>query len=282
MRELVRAHVEEKNRVLSQILESDTQVDFEALWSRLEFEAGILAPFVGNGSRTLYDALRRGEKVVFEGAQGVLLDQMHGTYPYVTSSSTVAGAALTGAGLGPREVSAVLGVAKAYSTRVGEGPFPSEMEESIAEEVRSRGKEFGTVTGRPRRCGWFDTVAMRRAVRISGIDALVLTKLDVLTGLRTIKVCTGYELDGVLLDDTPDQIEEYGRLRPRYVELPGWSEDISSVRRWADLPSTVQSFVTELARMSECPVTAVSVGPGREATIVVQVPPPLRPFWEGV
>jgi adenylosuccinate synthase len=278
MKEVVRAHVEEKNRLLGHVLESDTQVDFESVWSKLEQEAAILAPFIGNGSKVLYEALRRGENVIFEGAQGVLLDQMHGTYPYVTSSSTIAGAALTGAGLGPREINAVLGVAKAYCTRVGEGPFPSEMEESVGEEVRNRGKEFGTVTGRPRRCGWFDALAMKRAVRVSGIDSVILTKLDVLTGLRKVKVCTGYELDGEVLDDVPALIEDYERLKPLYVELAGWSEDISTFRRWEDLPGTVREFVREVSALIECPVSFVSVAPGREATIAVDVPEALRPF----
>jgi adenylosuccinate synthase len=278
MSEVVRAHVEEKNRLLADVLQSDVQVDFEAVWTKLEQEATILAPFIGNGSKTLYDALRRGENVIFEGAQGVLLDQIHGTYPYVTSSSTVAGAALTGAGLGPREINGVLGVAKAYCTRVGEGPFPSEMEESVGEEIRHRGKEFGTVTGRPRRCGWFDALAMKRAIRVSGIDSVILTKLDVMTGLRKIKVCTGYEIDGEILDDVPALIEEYARIKPQYVELEGWTEDITMVRRWEDLPSTVREFVRSVSSLMGCPVSFVSVAPGREATIAVDVPDILRPF----
>jgi adenylosuccinate synthase len=278
MKEVVRAHVEEKNKLLAHVLESDTQVDFESVWTKLEQETAILAPFIGNGSKVLYEALRRRENVIFEGAQGVLLDQMHGTYPYVTSSSTIAGAALTGAGLGPREIDAVLGVAKAYCTRVGEGPFPSEMDESVGEEIRNRGKEFGTITGRPRRCGWFDALAMKRAVRVSGIDSVILTKLDVLTGLRKIKVCTGYELDGEVLDDVPALIEDYARMKPCYVELAGWSEDISSIRRWGELPATVRDFVGEVSRLIECPVSFVSVAPGREATIVVDVPDTLKPF----
>lgn len=279
MRELVQAHLEEKNKLLADVLESDVQVDFESVWAKLEQEAAILAPFIGNGSKTLYDALRRGENVIFEGAQGVLLDQIHGTYPYVTSSSTIAGAALTGAGLGPREINAVLGVAKAYCTRVGEGPFPSEMDESVGEEIRSRGKEFGTITGRPRRCGWFDALAMKRAIRVSGIDSVILTKLDVLTGLRKIKVCTGYEVDGEILDDVPALIEEYARIKPQYVELDGWTEDITTVRRWEDLPATVRDFVRSVASLIECPVSFVSVAPGREATIAVDVPDILKPFW---
>lgn len=270
MKELVREHVQEKNSVLSQVLRGEAQVDFESLWEKLEQEAAILSPFIGNGSKLLYEELRNGAQVIFEGAQGVLLDQMHGTYPYVTSSSTVAGAALTGVGLGPREIDWVLGVAKVYCTRVGEGPFPTEMHESIGEEVRNRGKEFGTITGRPRRCGWFDAVGMKRAIRVSGIDSLVLTKLDVLTGLRSVKVCTGYLLDGAPIDDFPALIEDYARIEPVYVELDGWSEDLSTARRWDQLPPSARAFVEQLSKLVERPVSLVSVAPGREATIEVE------------
>jgi adenylosuccinate synthase len=270
LKEIVRAHVQEKNKILAEVLQAETQVDFESLWGKLEQEAAILGPFIANGSKLLHEELRKGARVIFEGAQGVLLDQMHGTYPYVTSSSTVAGAVLTGVGLGPRDIDSVLGVAKAYCTRVGEGPFPTEMDESVGEEVRSRGKEFGTLTGRPRRCGWFDVVAMKRAFRVSGIDSLVLTKLDILTGLRSIKVCTGYLLDGAPIDDFPALIEDYARIEPIYVELAGWSEDLSMARRWEELPQAARAFVEQVSKLLKCPVSLVSVAPGREATIEVE------------
>jgi adenylosuccinate synthase len=164
----------------------------------------------------------------------------------------------------------VVGLAKAYTTRVGEGPFPTEIEGGVGDELRERGHEFGTITGRPRRCGWFDAVAMRRAVRISGIDSVILTKLDVLSGLSTLKVCTGYRLGESSLDDLPALAHECTEAKPEYVELEGWSEDLSSIRRWDDLPKAVQAYVRELSRLIDCPVAFVSVGPGREATIAVK------------
>jgi adenylosuccinate synthase len=279
MRDRIRAHVEEKNQILKHVLGSDMQVDFEAVWERLSEEAGILAPYVSNGSKLVFDASRRGELIVFEGAQGVLLDQIHGTYPFVTSSSTIAGAALVGVGVGPQLISSVLGVAKAYTTRVGEGPFPTEMEPSVGDEIRARGHEFGTVTGRPRRCGWLDAVALRRAVRIGGIDNLVVTKLDVLTGLRTVKVCTGYYLRGVELDDLPALAHEYKQLEPRYEEFRGWNEDLSGARSLADLPAAVRELLQGISKLIDCPVSFASVGPGREATIPVDPPAVVRRYF---
>jgi adenylosuccinate synthase len=278
MRERVRAHVDEKNKLLKYVLDSKAYVDFDVLWERLSQEAEILAPFVGCGSRIIFDALRREEKVIFEGAQGVLLDQVHGTYPFVTSSSTIAGAATVGTGIGPKMIDSVIGIAKAYCTRVGEGPFPSEIDGALGEDIRKRGHEFGTVTGRPRRCGWFDAVAMKRAIRTSGIDSLVLTKLDVLSGLPAVKVCVGYQVNGESVDDLPASLEGYEGLIPVYAELPGWSEDISAVRSLRDLPANVQSFLEKLSALIECPISFASVGPGREATIPVEVSDVLRAF----
>jgi adenylosuccinate synthase len=278
MRERVRAHVEEKNKLLKYVLDSKVYVDFDDLWGRLEEEAALLAPFVGNGSRLIFDALGRKERVIFEGAQGVLLDQVHGTYPFVTSSSTVAGAATIGVGIGPRMIDSVLGVAKAYCTRVGEGPFPTEMVGDLGEEVRKRGHEFGTVTGRPRRCGWFDVVAMRRAIRTSGIDSIILTKLDVLSGLSKLSLCTSYRRGEEVIDDLPPSSDDYDGLEPVYTELDGWQEDISGVRRWADLPQSVRAFVERLSESVGCPISFVSVGPGRDATIPVTPPAVVQTF----
>ncbi len=274
----IRAHVDEKNRILDTVLNSGMCVDFDSVWSKLELEAGILGPYIGNGSRQLFEALRRGESVIFEGAQGVLLDQTHGTYPFVTSSSTVAGAAPIGAGIGPRMIDAVCGVAKAYATRVGEGPFPTEMSDSLGDEIRARGHEFGTVTGRPRRCGWLDAVALRRAIRVSGIDNLVLTKLDVLTGLRKIKVCTSYRLGSDVLDDFPALGHQFAEIAPVYEEFDGWGDDVSAARRWSELPDSLRTFVESLSALVDCPVSLVSVGPGRDATIAVSPPATLEGF----
>jgi len=278
MRERVRIHVEEKNKLLKHVLDSKAHVDFDELWGRLEQDAAILAPFVGNGSRLIFDALRKGEKVIFEGAQGVLLDQVHGTYPFVTSSSTIAGSATVGVGIGPKMINSVLGIAKAYCTRVGEGPFPTEMLGDLGDDVRKKGHEFGTVTGRPRRCGWFDVVAMRRAIRTSGIDSVILTKLDVLSGLSSLKLCTAYRRGGEVVDDLPPSSEDYEGLEAVYLDVPGWSEDISGIRTWDNLPKTVRTFVETLSGLLECPVSFVSVGPGREATIPVAPPAVVRDF----
>ena len=278
MRERVRAHVEEKNKLLKYVLDSKAHVDFDELWTRLEQEAEILAPFVGNGSRLIFDALRKGDKVIFEGAQGVLLDQVHGTYPFVTSSSTIAGSATIGVGIGPKMIDSVLGIAKAYCTRVGEGPFPTEMLGELGDEVRKKGHEFGTITGRPRRCGWFDVVAMKRAIRTSGIDSVILTKLDVLSGLPTLKLCTSYHRGSEVVDDLPPSSEDYEGLDAEYLEVPGWSEDISGARTWEALPKSVRAFVETLSGLLECPVSFVSVGPGREATIPVAPPTVVREF----
>ena len=278
MKDRVRAHVEEKNKILEFVLDSDVRVDFEGLWDRLEQEAGILAPYVGNGSKLVNDAVKRGERIIFEGAQGVLLDQIHGTYPFVTSSSTIAGSAAIGSGVGPRHIDSVVGIAKAYTTRVGEGPFPTELNDATGEELRQRGHEFGTVTGRPRRCGWLDAVALRRAIRVSGIDSVILTKLDILSGLRSIKVCTAYRCNGQVLDDLPALVHEFEGLEPQYTELDGWDEDLSGVRRWEDLPITVHRYVSEISKLIECPVSFISVGPGREATIPVSANDVLQGF----
>jgi adenylosuccinate synthase len=273
LKERVAVLVEDANEQLSSLLGSARRVDFAGLWERLVQEAQILTPYLGNGSLLVGDASQRGENILFEGAQGVLLDGVHGTYPYVTSPSTIAGAVCTGVGIGPREVGLVLGVAKAYATRVGEGPFPSEMESSVGEEVRERGHEFGSVTGRPRRCGWFDLIAMKRAKRLSGLDALVLTKLDVLSGLRTIRVCTGYTYAGKALDDVPSLAHEFAAVEPQFVELPGWG-DLREVRAWGDLPELVLKFVRFLEAETRLPVALVSVGPERGAVV-------WRPGFEG-
>ncbi len=277
-KERVHAHVVEKNKILKAVFESDHVVDFDQLWSDFEQQAKVLAPYIGNGSKLIFDALKRGENVIFEGAQGVLLDQIHGTYPYVTSSSTVAGGASIGTGLGPRMIDEVIGLCKAYTTRVGEGPFPTEISGGIGDELRKRGNEFGTVTGRPRRCGWFDAVAMKRAVRISGIDSVIVTKLDVLSGQKKLQICTGYRKDGELLDDLPALVHEFDQVTPEFVELQGWDEDLSGARRWDDLPAAVKEYVREVSRLIDCRVSFVSVGPGREATIPVDPSGLLRGF----
>ncbi len=274
----VRAHVDEKNKILRYVLGSETQIEFEPLWESLQSNARILAPYIGNGSAIAWNAIQNGQNVIFEGAQGVLLDQVHGTYPFVTSSNTIAGGAAIGVGIGPRAIDSVVGLAKAYSTRVGEGPFPTELVGGIGDELRAKGHEFGTVTGRARRCGWFDAVALRRAVRISGIDSLIMTKLDVLSGQPTLKICTGYRSGGRVVDDLPALPHEFQDLVPEYIEMPGWQEDVTAVRSWDGLPKAAQSYVREVERLVGCPVHLVSVGPDREATIQRDPPGLLRGF----
>jgi adenylosuccinate synthase len=278
VRERIRGNVKEKNATLRHVLGSELQVEFEPLWAKLESFSKILIDFIGDGSRAVSEALQRNDRVIFEGAQGVLLDQIHGTYPFVTSSNTVAGSAATGVGIGPQRIESVVGLAKAYATRVGEGPFPTEVVGDIGEQLRARGHEFGTVTGRARRCGWFDVVALKRAVRISGIDSLILTKLDVLSGLSKIKVCVAYRRGDQLVDDLPPLVRDYSELVPEYIELPGWSEDITRITKWEDLPLSAKSYIREIERLVGCPIHLVSVGPGREATIELEPSQLLRGF----
>ncbi len=267
LKERLQQLVANKNLQLQHVLQSPVQVDFAQLWSKLEAAMQVLSPHVANVSLVLDEAIRRGEHVVFEGAQGTLLDQMHGTIPYVTSSNTIAGAVLTGCGIGAKHIHHVLGVAKAYCTRVGAGPFPTEDEGSDGDRIRERGAEFGTVTGRPRRCGWFDAVAMRRAVRLNGIDSLAVTKLDVLAGFDRIKMCVKYELDGREVHDVPALASECERIVPHYIELEGWGEEIKDAKKWHHLPSSARLYLSILAEIVGAPVSMVSVGAERESTL---------------
>ena len=229
-----------------------------------------LAPHLADGSALVGEALISGETVLCEGAQGLLLDLDHGTYPYVTSSSTVAGGALTGLGFGPRHVSRVVGVAKAYTTRVGAGPFPTELLDEVGDRIREVGDEYGTTTGRPRRCGWLDLVILRYAAQVNGLDELALTKLDVLSGLERLKVAVAYERDGERTGAFPAEfgIESLAQWKPVYEELPGWEEDISEARSRRDLPPAARAYVARIEEWVGVPVTFIGVGPEREQAIV--------------
>ena len=221
----------------------------------------------------LLDKLRRaGKRILFEGAQGALLDVDHGTYPYVTSSNTVAAAAATGSGLGPRAIGYVLGIAKAYTTRVGGGPFPTELDDDVGRLLGQRGAEFGTNTGRPRRCGWFDAVLTRQTVKISGIDGVALTKLDILDGFETLKVCSRYRLDGEEIDYLPASQGAQARVEPIYETIEGWSADTSGARSWADLPAQAVKYVRRIEELVGAPVALLSTSPKREDTILVHNP----------
>jgi adenylosuccinate synthase len=231
-----------------------------------------IRPFVRDASSFVHDQIRRGRNVMLEGGQGVLLDIDHGTYPYVTSSSTTAGGACAALGIGPRSVDAVVGLCKAYVTRVGLGPFPTELTGEIGERLRQRGCEFGSTTGRPRRCGWLDIPALRLAVRVSGIEGLAMTKLDVLAGIDTVKICTGYQAGDRLVDEMPLDLDELATLRPIYEEQPGWPERAETaagaVLSDASLPANARIFIERVSRLVGIPVWVASVGPGRAETVV--------------
>ncbi|WBH17528.1 adenylosuccinate synthase [Sphingomonas radiodurans] len=222
--------------------------------------------------RDLAEARARGRRILFEGAQGVLLDIDHGTYPFVTSSNTIAGAAAGGSGLGPSAVGFVLGIAKAYTTRVGSGPFPTELENETGERLGVRGREFGTVTGRKRRCGWFDAVLVRKSAAVSGITGIALTKLDVLDGFQTIAICTGYRLRGETIDYFPSHAADQAAVEPIYETMDGWSESTAGARSWADLPAQAIKYIRRVEELINCPVALVSTSPEREDTILVRDP----------
>jgi adenylosuccinate synthase len=215
---------------------------------------------------------REGSRILFEGAQGIMLDVDHGTYPYVTSSNTVSGQASTGSGLGPRAINYVLGITKAYTTRVGEGPFPTELKDSTGKLLGERGKEFGVNTGRPRRCGWFDAAVVRQTVITAGIDGIAFTKMDVLDGLNPLKVCIGYRLDGRNIDHFPASQAAQSRLEPVYEEIEGWSDSTQGARTWAELPAAAVKYVRRVEELIDCPVALLSTSPERDDTILVQNP----------
>lgn len=263
----LRHHLDQVNSLLELLHQRDPLPFDQMLESYLEYGAR-LRPHVADTSLLVNRALDAGQKVLFEGAQGTLLDIDHGTYPYVTSSHPTAGGACIGAGVGPTRIDRVMGVVKAYVTRVGDGPFPTEETGEAGAWLRERGREYGTTTGRPRRCGWLDLVSLRYAVRVSGMDSLALTKLDTLTGLDAIRVCVAYELDGVRTPEWPRSAEALARCRPVYQTLPGWHADISAARRLDDLPAEARAYVEMIEREVGVPLALVSVGPDREQTIL--------------
>jgi len=234
--------------------------------------ADFLRPFVVDSSLKIYEAVRDKKNILFEGAQGTLLDLDHGTYPYVTSSNPIAGGACVGAGVGPTTIDRVIGVAKAYTTRVGEGPFPTELNDRVGEFLGDVGAEFGTTTGRRRRCGWFDAVIGRYAVRINGLDCLAITKLDVLDDLEEVKVCVAYEIDGETCHHFPTNASQFANCKPIYKTLPGWKQSTTGCRSLSDLPKEALSYLKYMAELMKVPIAIVSVGPGRDQTIIVEDP----------
>lgn len=269
--EKVRTLLDEKNFYLKNYLSAAT-LDAEEIIDTYRRYASRLAPHVTNVSITLDEAIKQGRQVLFEGAQGTHLDIDHGTYPFVTSSNTVAGNACCGSGVGPGAVTDVIGIVKAYTTRVGAGPFPCELFDATGACIQEKGVEFGATTGRKRRCGWLDTVIVRNAVRLNGLTGLAITKLDVLGGLEELKICTGYEYNGNRLNEFPASLKVLAECTPLYETLPGWSEDISTIRQFGDLPQTTRTYLRRVEELTETPVQIVSVGPGRDETIVLKNP----------
>ncbi len=270
-RETVRAVLEEKNFYLEHYLSAEP-LDPEPIIDQYQGYAERLAPHVVNISIVMNQALKAGKQILFEGAQGTHLDIDHGTYPFVTSSNTVSGNACCGAGIGPKEITGVIGIVKAYTTRVGRGPFPTELFDEIGDTLQKKGAEFGATTGRKRRCGWLDTVLLRNAARLNGLTGLVITKLDVLDGLESLKICTGYAYNGETLDDFPASLKILGACKPVFETLPGWPEDISGIRKIGDLPKNARHYLDRIEELLETPIDIVSVGPGRDETIIINHP----------
>jgi adenylosuccinate synthase len=258
----VRENVNARNRLIG-----DTTMDWRAVLDQLLVHGARIQPWIRDVSLLLSDAMKQGKSILFEGAQGTLLDIDHGTYPYVTSSNASIGGVCTGLGVGPKTIGAVLGVAKAYTTRVGEGPLPTELTGEMGNRLRESGHEYGAVTGRPRRCGWYDAVAIRYSVRINGLDALALTKLDVLDGLDRVEICTAYRCGGEILKDVPSDISRLTQCEPVYDSMPGWSEPTKGLRRLADLPEAARRYIARLEELSGVPAAIISTGSGRADTI---------------
>lgn len=261
----LRHQVKEKNQVITQVYGGEP-VDVEEILKDYLGYAEILRQYVQDTSVVLNDAIDAGKRVLFEGAQGVMLDIDQGTYPFVTSSNPSAGGVCIGSGVGPSKIQQVIGVAKAYTTRVGDGPFPTELNDATGDTIREKGHEYGTVTGRPRRVGWFDSVVVRHARRVSGITGLSLNSLDVLTGLDTVKICTGYKYKGEFITHYPASLKMLAECEAVYEEMPGWSEDITGVKTLEELPETTRNYVTRVSELTGIPIAIFSVGRNREQT----------------
>ncbi|MCA9924421.1 MAG: adenylosuccinate synthase [Anaerolineales bacterium] len=268
----IQQHVAAKNRTLTTLFNADP-LDADPIAAEFAGYAQRLAPYLVDGSVFLDEALKNGRSILAEGAQGTLLDIDHGTYPFVTSSSPTVGGVITGLGIGPKHIDRIIGVAKAFTSRVGSGPFPCELEGEMAARLRGTGDkpwdEFGTTTGRPRRVGWLDLVMLRHAIRINSLTEIMLTKLDILSGLPTIKVCIAYERNGRRVDHFPTNLDKLAECQPIYETLPGWEEDIMAVRELSELPQTAQNYIAYIGKSLGIPVTYASVGPGREQGVFV-------------
>lgn len=267
----LQANLKEKNALFTKIYDKPA-LDFNDIFTEYYEYGQKLRKYVTDTSVLVNQALDEKDKVLFEGAQGIMLDLDEGTYPFVTSSNTISGGLASGIGVGGNRLQTVIGVCKAYTTRVGAGPFPTELLDEVGDRIRKTAHEYGTVTGRPRRIGWFDAVALRHAKRVAGINALSLNLLDIFSGFETVKIATAYELDGKKIDYYPASLKELERCHPVYEELPAWQEDITAAKKWSDLPVNAQKFLNRVAELVGIPLVTVSVGPDREQTIVLQNP----------
>lgn len=266
--EKLRTNLELKNRLFTKFYEVEG-LEFDDIFEKFYAYGQEIAPYVTDTSKILNDVMDEGGKVLFEGAQGVLLDVDHGTYPYVTSSNPVAGGVTTGTGVGPASINRVIGVSKAYTSRVGDGPFPTELFDEVGNQIREVGREYGTTTGRPRRVGWFDTVVVRHSRRVSGITDLALNSIDVLSGLGTVKICVAYDYNGERITEYPANLHIIEQCKPIYEELPGWDEDITGVRRLEDLPENARKYVERVSELTGIRIATFSVGPDRDQTNVL-------------
>ncbi len=266
-KEKVREILEEKNFYLEHYFKTDP-VNPDAVISQIEQIKDRLIPYISDVSVTLFDGIKENKTVLFEGAQGTHLDIEHGTYPFVTSSSVVSGNAANGSGVGPANLNEIIGIVKAYTTRVGAGPFPTELFDDIGDKIQKTGSEFGATTGRKRRCGWLDMVVLRNAARLNSLTGMAITKLDVLDDLDEIKICTEYEYEGKTIKDFPPDIKVLEKCKPVYESHPGWKQDISGITNFDDLPENAKKYLERMAELSDVKIKIVSVGPGREATII--------------
>ena len=270
--EKIAAVINEKNFYLANYLKSDTILDIQSILDEYLKYGEQIRPYVTNVSSAIQKAISNNKKLLFEGAQGTHLDIDHGTYPYVTSSNTTAGSACSGSGIGPTQIGKVLGIVKAYTTRVGAGPFPTELLDTVGDKIQEKGAEFGATTGRRRRCGWLDTVIVRNAVRLNSLNGLAITKLDVLGGINPLKICTGYRYKNDLLTDFPNALHVLKKCEPVYKELAGWSEDITGTKGFDELPQNTKNYLRQIEDLTETPIQIVSVGADREETIVLENP----------
>jgi adenylosuccinate synthase len=267
----IKNNLKEKNFYLTKFLDAGP-VEFQPMFDKYRSMAGILRPYIRDVSLEIDQAIKEGKRILFEGAQGTHLDVDHGTYPFVTSSNPISGTVCSGAGVGPDKLHHIIGIVKAYTTRVGAGPFPTELHDETGNCIQERGAEFGATTGRRRRCGWLDLVVVRDSARLNGLTTLSITKLDVLTGLETLKICVGYELEGKRIESRPASLKKSEQCIPIYEELPGWQDDISSARERHHLPVETRNYLKRIEEVAEVPLSIISVGPGREQTIILNDP----------